>query len=152
MRLIKVPQLAEIKANKQPVIALPFVYFLEDHQGYVNSVHYRSDGCRLVTSSWDGCVREWWYSQNQDSSNPTATSGNESHWTSRSYDTAAVLGGSMDEMVLGRPRKVTIVTYCCGDTAVVCAINQTFELVFFPLFPIIHGNCIQAKGHTIPSR
>lgn len=121
VRLFAVPELADIKAKQQPSPVMPYLYYLEDHEGYVNSVHYRSDGTRLVTSSWDGCIREWQY----QSSKPA--------WTSRAYDTATVLGASQDTLVPGRPRKVTIVTYCCGDRAIVGAVNQTFELVYFSL-------------------
>lgn len=121
VRLFTVPELVDIKAKQQSSPVMPYLYYLEDHEGYVNSVHYRSDGTRLATSSWDGCIREWQY----QSSKPA--------WTSKAYDTATVLGASQDTLVPGRPRKVTIVTYCCGDRAIVGAVNQTFELVYFSL-------------------
>lgn len=120
VRLFKVPEVSAIKAGTQPSTILPHVQYLEDHEGYVNSVHFSGRGTEFLTSSWDGCIREWQYQ-----------SGDRSGWTSTSFSTVAVLGESMDEVVPGRPRKVTIVTYCNGDTSFVAAVNQTFELILF---------------------
>lgn len=120
VRLFSTPDVAAIKSGLQPSILLPHVQYLEEHEGYVNSVHFCNRGTEFVTSSWDGCVRRWSYDGD-----------NKKTWTSDAYSTASVLGESCDVLVPGRPRKVTIVTYCCGDEKILAAINQSFELILF---------------------
>jgi WD40 repeat protein len=117
VRLFNVPDVTDVKSGAQPPNLLPYVHYLEEHEGYVNSVHFSSSGTRFVTSSWDGHVREWHYEK--------------TFWTSEAFSTSAVLGDSRDEVVIGRPRKVTIVTYCCNDEALVGAVSQSFELILF---------------------
>ncbi|PJF16816.1 Bromodomain and WD repeat-containing protein 1 [Paramicrosporidium saccamoebae] len=116
VRLFSVPDVADIKAGVQPSIFLPNVQYLEEHEGYINSVHFSTKGTEFVTSSSDGTVRKWRY---------------DAKWLSDPYDTTAVLGDSTDMIVPGRPRKVTIVTFCNNDETIVAAVNQGFELIVF---------------------
>lgn len=120
VRLFSTPDVATIKSGTQPPILLPHVQYLEEHEGYVNSIYFGTRGTEFVTSSWDGCVRRWAY----DAEGKRA-------WTSEAFSTAAVLGDSRDAVVPGRPRKVTIVTYCCGDEKILAAVGQSFELILF---------------------
>ncbi len=123
VRLFKVPEVTDIRSTAQTPTLMPFVQYLEDHEGYVNSVHFGVDGTKFVTSSWDGCIRQWTYD-----SGPTAQ---KSGWRSTPFDTSTILGQSADSAVPGRPRKVTIVTYCNNDESFVAAVNQSFELILF---------------------
>lgn len=125
VRLVSVPEVSLIKSSAPPTLAMPYMLYLEDHEGYVNSVHWSTCGTRFVTSAWDGCVREW----NCDAEDTTDSVSKL--WKSEAFSTTSVLGDSRDEVVPGRPRKVTIVTYCNGDQNILCAVNQSFELILF---------------------
>ena len=114
VRLFKSPTLDDFGSSQPTKLTPPHAYRLEDHIGYVNSVYFCSTGTRFVSSSWDGCVREWSFDKE---------GGN---WTSVAYDTALAV-----RPVGGRPRKVTIVTYCRGDSEIVCGVNKTHEIVCF---------------------
>lgn len=113
VRLFAVPDAADIRAGIQPSITLPYVQYLEDHEGYVNSIYFSSRGTEFLTSSSDGTVRQWKY--------------HEKSWRSEVFNTSRG-GGTIGT---GRPRKVTIVTYCNNDESIVAAVNQGFELVLF---------------------
>lgn len=126
VRLISVPEAALIKSAAAPPLCMPYMLYLEDHEGYVNSVHWSSCGTRFVTSAWDGCVREW-----TCGATGGGGEGGGQSWRSEAFSTSAVLGASQDDVVPGRPRKVTIVSYCSGDQSILCAVNQSFELILF---------------------
>lgn len=114
LRLLKTPSKEEVARGSPLATLQPYIYYLEDHEGYVNCLHYASDGKSLLTGSWDGTVRLWTFNANVNS------------WTSESYSTELIA-----PITSRRGRKITMVSFANSDQLIVTAVNELFAIVVF---------------------
>jgi len=113
IRLLHTPTRDEIaRGDSFPILYQPYVWFLDEHEGYVNCVHFSKDGRELLTAGWDGQVRLWVYS------------GPAHAWVSRSFSSVGVA-----PQMGRRGRKVTMVSFACDDQLIVFAVNELFAIL-----------------------
>lgn len=113
IRLLHTPSREDV-LNGLPFPTLqPYVYYLEEHEGYVNSLHFSLDGTEFLTGSWDGTVRLWNYSNGS--------------WTGTVYDTIS----PSEKASFPKGKKVTMVSFANKDQLIVAAINHSFSIIVF---------------------
>lgn len=121
IRLLMTPSIEAIKKSLPFPTLQPFIYYLEDHQGYVNCLHFSSSGTQFITGSWDGTVRLWYFCG--------------AKWESRVFDTYSDEGRAA-----GEGRKVTMVSFADRDNLVVAATSKPSAIY---VFDSVKGNLIR---------
>lgn len=114
IRLLRTPSREEIARGLQFYTYQPYVYFLEDHEGYVNCLHFSQDGSELATAAWDGTVRLWKFDDLVNA------------WVSRPFSSLQV----RPEMSR-KGRKVTMVSFARNDQMVLAAVNELNSVLVF---------------------
>lgn len=114
LRLLKTPSKEEVARGSPLATLQPYVYYLEDHEGYVNCLHYSTDGKSLLTGSWDGTIRCWSFNDLVNS------------WVSESFSSETVA-----PITNRRGRKVTMVSFADSDRLVLAAVNELFSILVF---------------------
>lgn len=146
IRMFRVPEIDEIKSGQPKSMALPHVQYLDDHEGYINSVHFSSTGTSFVTSSSDGCIRLW--SNDLEiliKNDPIARFRKFPHLTTSGWTSCLFATFKENE----RPQKVPLVSFCCSDRALISAVCQTRELVIFSLnCEKLNDDPVHIKYHT----
>ncbi len=115
IRLLRTPAKDTIVRGDTFPTLQPYIYYLEDHEGYVNCIHFSMDGTEFITGSWDGTVRLWSFDEGSFS------------WKSECYS-------SYDHFPsdnIGRGRKVTMISFARNDEIILTAVNELFVVLVF---------------------
>lgn len=132
IRLLATPSKEDVDRGLSFPSLQPYVYYLEDHQGYVNCLHFSAKGIEFITGSWDGTVRLW--------------SFEEERWAAKVFDTSS---DAVRERQKGR--KVTMVSFADRDALIIAAVKAPVAIVVFSKASgnVLHELCYHSSDVQI---